>query len=89
MRVFTETSEEVFSYIHHLGHSSVVYVDNSYLIKACFDNVKENIKALREFRFIINLEKSVITPKQKITFLGFELSSETMTLTLANKKICK
>lgn len=31
MRVFTETSEEVFSYIHHLGHSSVVYVDNSYL----------------------------------------------------------
>ena len=43
MRVFTKISKVPFGHLRHLGHNSVLYVDDSYLqgetYQACLDNI--------------------------------------------------
>ena len=45
------------------------------------------INLLRLLRFIINWEKSTLTPQQKIRFLGFLIDSVQMTLTVPKEKL--
>ena len=44
---------------------------------------------LQSLRFLINLQKSVLEPLQKIEFLGLEIDSVRMTLTLPLEKVKK
>ena len=93
MRVFTKISKVPFSELRGLGHDSVVYVDDSYLqgntYESCLKNVIDTINLLRELGFIIHPDKSVLIPVQEITFLGFVISSKSMTLTLTIEKKIK
>ena len=88
MRVFTETSKVPFGHLRGLGHNSVVYVDDLYLqgetYQTCLD-ISDTIKLLRELGFVVNIEKSVLTPSQTIAFLGFIISSKNMTLSLTDE----
>ena len=67
-----------------------MYVDDSYLLRetyqACLGNISDTIKLLRELGFVINTEKSVLTPSQTNVFLGFNISSKNMILSLTNEK---
>ena len=92
MRVFTKITKVPFSQLRGKGHSSVVYVDDSYLqgdtYDDCINNILDTLNLLRELGFVIHPDKSVLIPSQEITFLGFVISSKNMTLTLtAEKKI--
>ena len=54
----------------------------------------DSINILQELGFTAYPIKSCLTPKQKITFLGFEISSCSMTIVLTNdkrkiKRLCK
>ena len=67
-----------------------MHVDDLYLqgetSQACLDNISNTIKLLRELGFVINTEKSVLTPSQAIVFLGFIISSKNMTLSLTDER---
>ena len=90
MRVFTKIFKVPFEHLRSLRHNSVVYVGDSYLqgeiYQACLNNISDAIKLLRELGFVINTEKSVLTPGQTIDFLGFIISSKNMTLSLNDEK---
>ena len=74
MRIFTKISNVPFGHLRSQGHNSVVYVDDSYLLgdmhQSCLANILDTIKLLRELGFVIQPDKSVLTPSQKIVFLG-------------------
>ena len=74
MRVFTKLLKPVFSTLREMGYEFVIYVDDS------------TLAALQELGFVIHSTKSTLVPTQNITFLGFIIDTENMTLTLTTKK---
>ena len=90
MRVFTKISKVPIGHLRSLGHNSIVYVDDSYLLgetyQACLHNISDTIKLLRELGFAIYTEKSVLTPSQTIVFLCSNFLSKNLTLPLTDEK---
>ncbi|XP_068684357.1 uncharacterized protein [Montipora foliosa] len=101
------TEHQKFLKFRQKGYLSSSYIDDCYLQGAtygeCHDNVQETLMLLGDLGFPIHNEKSVLTPSQVLTFLGFVLNSVTMTvqltksrkqklktvcLTLVNKETC-
>ena len=90
MRTFTKLLKPVFSNLRLEGHSSVIYVDDSFLLgdtfESCLRNVRATLSSLREFGFVAHPDKSCFMPSQSIVFLGFILDSVNMTITLTMEK---
>ena len=91
--IFTKILKAPFQVLRMLGHLSVVFVDDSYLqgdtYAECINNINDTIHMLTSLGFTIHPEKSIFTPTQEITFLGFVINSKTMTLKLTEEKISK
>ena len=91
--IFTKILKQVFTYLRNLGHASVVYIDDSYLqaptLEAARENVYITVHTLRNLGFIINTEKSILTPTQEIEFLGFIINSRDMTIYISAKRKIK
>ena len=62
MRIFTKITKAPFSVLKMQGHTSVVYVDDSYLqgdtYESCLQNVNDTIIMLRSLGFTIHPENS-------------------------------
>jgi len=90
MRVFTKITKVPFSHLRKNGHISVVFVDDSYLqsntYEECMTNIHDTVKLLELLGFTIHPNKSILTPTQNITFLGFDINTIKMTITLTYKK---
>ena len=90
MRIFTKVCKVPFSNLRSKGHISVVFVDDSYLqgdtYSSCSDNIIDTINMLRDLGYTIHVDKSILTPTQNITFLGFIFDSVSMTITLTLEK---
>ena len=90
MRIFSKITKVLFSVLMMQGHTSVVYVDNSYLqgdsYESCLKNVNDTIIMLRSLGFTIHPERSVLTPTQNLIYLGFIINSKDMTLKLTEEK---
>lgn len=90
MRIFTKVSKVPFSHLRGKGFISVVFVDDSYLqgrtYEECLRNIEATIELLQSLGFIIHPTKSVLTPTQRITFLGFVIDSVKMTLEITKEK---
>ena len=88
MRISTKISKEPFGHLRSQGHNS--QLDNSYLqsdtYQSSFANILDTIKLLRELRFVIHPDKSVLIPSQTIVFLKFVISSKNMSLSLTGEK---
>ena len=71
------------------GHITVVYIDDLINIGLTFDesvkNVTTSIKVLNLLGFIIHLDKSIFLPKHEITFLGLNINSQKIEITLTDK----
>ena len=84
--LFTKLLWLPFGSLRSQGHLSVVYMDDSYIqgdsVSSCRRNVSATLSLLQALGFNINERKSVLTPTQSLEFLGFIISSTTMTLTL-------
>ena len=93
MRIFTKVSKVTFSQFQRKGFISVVFVDDSYLqgntYKACLHNIENRIELLQILGFTIHPTKSILTPTQRITFLGFVIDSVQMTLEITEEKKSK
>ena len=88
--VVTKVSKVPFSPFWNLGHESVIYVDNYYLLG--YKKFSSTIKILRELGFAIHTEKPMRTPTQTIVFLGLVISGFggfDMAITLTKKKKIK
>ena len=60
------------------GHIIVIYIDDLINVGLTFDECAENviasIRLLNSLGFIVHPDKSIFLPKEKIAFLGFNIS---------------
>ena len=75
----------VYWWLRHLKNA-----DDSLLLaqtfEECLDNLLSTISLLQELGFFIRTTKSKSVPTQKIIFLGSEIDTLNMTLTLTSEK---
>ena len=87
--IFTKILKVPFAYLRKNGHSSVVYIDDTYLQgdspEDCERNIHNTAKLLWDLRFSIHPDKSVLMPTQKLEFLGFALDSKAFIIFLKQK----
>lgn len=91
--VFTKIIKPVIAYLREKGFMSVVYLDDFLLMGRNYDecvlNISETINILKYLGFIINFEKSVLTPSKICIYLGFKYNSLDMSISLPDKKRIK
>ena len=80
MRIFTKIVKPPFSLLWKLGHQSVVYVDDTFLIGLtfieCAQNIDATIDLLQLLGFTTHPKKSVLTPTKSLEFLGYIINTE-------------
>ena len=85
-RLYTKLMKPIFSLLRNRGLISVYYLDDSWLMGKTEDECKTNVSVTRDLLvssgFLINEKKSQFEPSQCIQFLGFNLNSVNMTVTL-------
>ena len=85
-RVFTKVMKPLIASLRQMGHESCDYIDDSLLIgqtvQECIDNVQARMNLTQDLGFTINSQKSILTPTQRISFLGFDLDSVNMTISI-------
>ena len=68
------------------------YIDDIYLkadtyeSESCCESVTACVQLLDKLAFVIHPEKSILTPTKALEFLGFQLNSEEMTVSLTPEK---
>ena len=89
-RYFTKLLKPVYGTFRSQGHLNVGYIDGSYLqgssVSDCSQNIQATICLFENLGFVINKEKSVLQPCQKLVFLGFILDSILMRVYLTPDK---
>ena len=94
-RKFTKLTKTPIAIIILDGHIIAIYIDDlinvGLIFDQCVENVIASIKLLKSMGFIIHPDKSIFLPKQEITFLGFNINSQKMeiTLTITKKETLK
>ena len=90
MRIFTKILKPPFNHLRSRGHTSIVYVDDTYLqsdsYEQCCANIEDTVNLLRSLGFTIHPKKSILIPTQVIEFLGFVLNSRNMTISVSPPK---
>lgn len=89
-RIFTKVMREVIAYLRYRGFQSVCYLDDILCISdsydQCIDNVNETLNLLHCLGFVVNYDKSNLTPQQSCKFLGFIYDSKSLSLYLPPDK---
>ena len=90
-RTFTKILKPVLALLRQNGIRSVVFIDDILLMMQSREKliqvIQELLHLLQLLGFLINWEKSVLTPCQEIIFLGFVVDSLQMTLSLPEEKV--
>jgi hypothetical protein len=88
--VFTKLLKPVMHYLRSKGYISVIYLDDIWCCgrsySECHNNVQETIKILSNLGFLINYEKSSVSPSQCVKFLGFLIDSQKYIVSLPTEK---
>ena len=90
--VFTKIMKVPMSVLRRYGIRLVVYLDNILLMNQSLYGIKsdlETVYLLENLGFVINVNKSVLTPSHKTEFLGFTVNSEEMTSSLPHDKVLR
>jgi hypothetical protein len=91
--MFTKLMKPIAAILRRAGVKMVLYLDDMLIMKEdpalLRQQVQSAIWLLQRVGFKINQEKSVITPTKEIEFLGFQVNSETMKITLPSDKVEK
>ena len=89
--VFTKTLIPIAALGRELGFRLVIYIDDILLMAESKEMAQEQgtalIYLLQCLGFTINLEKTVTTPTQSIEFLGFNVNTVSMELSLPATKL--
>lgn len=88
--IFTKLLKPVMTHMRLRGFKLVSYLDDILCLgdtyQECMANANETIACLSNLGFIINCEKSSLSPNKICQFLGFILKSQNMSLELPFKK---
>lgn len=89
-RYFTKVLQPVYSTLHSQGYLNVGYIDDSYLQGGskteCRSNILTTLNLFESLGFLINHEKLVLQPCQKLPLLGFLLDSVNMKVFITAEK---
>ncbi len=90
-RKFTKLLKPVYATLRREGHHVSGFLDDMLLMASSETELQASIdrtlQLLQELGFVINWEKSVLVPTKKLTHLGFEIDSDSMTVTLPSEKV--
>lgn len=89
--VFTKLLKPVVAVLRQAGIRLVLYLDDMIIMAKSVHEAQTHLASamhlLTALGFILNLKKSVLSPVQRLEFLGFLLDSRTMTISLPCSKI--
>lgn len=92
-RVFTKVLKPFVASIRNKGIRLVIYLDDMAIISSSRELSSQEagivVQILESLGFIINKEKSVLFPSQKIVFLGYVIDSVARTVSLPEEKLNK
>lgn len=92
-RFFTKLLKPIFADMGKEGYICFPYIDDSFILgfsrQECELAVATLTKKFNDLGFVINTNKSQLKPSRQLTFLGFNLNSETMMVNLPEDKIMK
>ena len=81
----------VIGKVRSQGIRSVIYLDDMAVLSRSIDQSNRDsqfvIETLQSVGFLINWEKSVLKPCQRIQFLGFTIDSSSMTVSLPQENL--
>ena len=90
---FTKLLKPVLGVLRKQGHILIIFIDDIFVIatsyEGCAKTILAAIKLLTSLGFVIHVDKSVFYPQKQIVFLGFEINSVKMKITLTREKIAK
>lgn len=88
--VFTKIMKPVAKLLRSKGYLSTFYLDDILLIgntyDSCLQNINELARLLTSLGFLINMEKTDFIPKTFCRFLGFNIDSINMEISLPLEK---
>ena len=89
-RKYTKMMKPVYASLRRTGHSITGFLDDMLIVadsdSALADSVQRVLEMLQTLGFVINFEKSALQPTTKISYLGFEIESKSMEVTLPDEK---
>lgn len=89
--LFTKLMKPVYAALRMQGHVNSGYIDDSFLLgdsyKECKENVSDTVELMSDVGFMIHEKKSVLIPTKNLTFLGNNIDSENMIVTLPAEKV--
>ena len=89
-RVFTKILKPVFAQMRKEGFTVLGYVHDSLIMgesyAQCVVATERLSKILIQLGFTLNLQKSLFSPSQQLTFLGYIINSENMTVSPTQRK---
>ena len=84
--LFTKVLKPAMASLHCQGIRTITFIDDTLLIGAtaeeCFHDILTTINLLESLGFHVNYGKSVLTPSQSISYLGFIIDTVSGTLLL-------
>lgn len=90
-QMFTKLTKPVVALLRKLGIRLIMYLDDMLILAKSRLEARQQLatvlRLLIALGFIINLKKSVMTPSQIIEFLGFQLDSVNMKISLPASKL--
>ena len=88
-RIFTNLFKVPISILRRINIRVIIYLDNMLLVGATMEEISKStdivIFILQHLEFIMNLEKSVLSPTQETKLLGLKLNSLGMTVSLTQE----
>ena len=89
-RMFTKVMKPPLAYLRQKGCTFSGYFDDFFIqgndSRKCYSSLEEAVLLFLLLGFHVHPEKSVLIPSQSLTFLGFNLNSVSMTVTLTQEK---
>jgi len=90
-RLFTKILKPAVSFLRKLGIRLIIYLDDCLILNQdklrLLQDRDTTLWVLQMLGFVINWEKSSLVPVQSLEFLGFQVDSVAMTLTLPEDKV--
>ena len=90
-RIFTKIMKPIYSSLRVQGYTNSGYIDDSILLgdtfNECEQNVSETQTLMTNVGFMIHENKSVLIPTHNLTFLGNDIDSVKMIITLPTSKV--
>ena len=90
-RVFTKLLKPVMTYLRSKGARSVIYIDDILLMAQTEESARVHtaitLDLLEALGFLVNYPKFQLNPAQSIEFLGFQIDSKSVSLSLPEAKV--